>query len=116
MFFEPNWETSKNEWWTFKRADSQPWALVGLWNALTDKDSGEIIESYTMLTMNADDHPIMRRMHKPDPKLAPDKQDKWSVVAVETNNIEIWLHGSVEEASSLIRLSDPAIFSAAPAQ
>jgi putative SOS response-associated peptidase YedK len=116
MFFEPNWETGKNEWWAFKRADGQPWALAGLWNAWTDKDSGEIIESYTMLTMNADDHPIMRRMHKPDPKLAPDKQDKRSVVALETKDIEMWLNGSVEEASSLIRLSDPAIFNAAPAE
>jgi putative SOS response-associated peptidase YedK len=116
MFFEPNWETGKNEWWTFKRADGQPWALAGLWNAWTDKDSGEIIESYTMLTMNAEDHPIMRKMHKPDPKLAPDKQDKRSVVALETKDIEMWLHGSLEEANSLIRLCDPALFNATPAQ
>ena len=29
-----------------------------------------------MLTLNADDHPLMRRMHKPEPKLGPDQQDK----------------------------------------
>jgi hypothetical protein len=32
-----------------------------------------------MLTMNADSHALMRRMHKPDPKLAPHEQDKRSV-------------------------------------
>jgi putative SOS response-associated peptidase YedK len=26
------------------------------------------LESYTMLTINADGHPLMRRMHKPDPQ------------------------------------------------
>ena len=36
-----------------------------------------------MLTINADDHPLMRRMHKPDPKFAPDQQDKRSVVTIE---------------------------------
>ena len=29
-----------------------------------------------MLTLNADIHPLMNRMHKPDPKLGPDRQDK----------------------------------------
>jgi putative SOS response-associated peptidase YedK len=56
MFFEPNWETGKNEWWAFRRADGQPWALAGLWNTWTDQTTGEVIESYTMLAMNADDH------------------------------------------------------------
>jgi hypothetical protein len=27
-----------------------------------------------MLTLNADAHPLMRGMHKPDPKLGPDQQ------------------------------------------
>jgi len=30
-----------------------------------------VIESYTLLTLNADHHPVMRRMHKPDPALRP---------------------------------------------
>ncbi|MDB5826654.1 MAG: hypothetical protein JWQ73_874 [Variovorax sp.] len=45
-----------------------PWALAGLWNVWTNRDTGEAHESYTMLTINADDHALMRRMHKPDPK------------------------------------------------
>ena len=34
-----------------------------------DKATGEVHESHTMLTLNADLHPLMSRMHKPDPKL-----------------------------------------------
>ena len=72
-FDEPNWESGRNVWWRFLRADGAPWGLAGLWNTWTDKASGEIVESYTMLTLNADAHPLMSRMHKPDPKLGPDR-------------------------------------------
>ena len=77
-FDEPNWESGKNEWRRFRRADGRAWGLAGLWNTWTDKSTGEVWESYSMLTMNADAHPLMRRMHKPDPKLAPHEQDKRS--------------------------------------
>ncbi len=30
-----------------------------------------MVEGYTMPTMNADAHPLMSRMHKPDQKLGP---------------------------------------------
>jgi putative SOS response-associated peptidase YedK len=53
-FDEPNWETGRNVWWRFKRADGAPWSLAGLWNTWTDKTTGEVHESYTMLTINAD--------------------------------------------------------------
>jgi hypothetical protein len=63
---EPNRETGKNIWWQFSRADGAPWGLAGLWNVWTNKDTGEVHESYTMLTINVDDHALMRHMHKPD--------------------------------------------------
>lgn len=90
-FDEPCWETGRNVWWTFRRKDGHPWALAGLWNTWTDKQTGEVIESYTMLTINADAHPIMSRVHKPDPRLGPDEQDKRSVIALEHEDIALWL-------------------------
>jgi putative SOS response-associated peptidase YedK len=68
-FDEPNWETGKNVWWRFRRADGVPWGLAGLWNTWIDKETGDVWDNYTMLTLNADGHPLMGRMHKPDPKL-----------------------------------------------
>ncbi len=38
---EPNWETGKNIWWRFRRADGMPWGLAGLWNTWVDKGTGE---------------------------------------------------------------------------
>jgi putative SOS response-associated peptidase YedK len=114
-FDEPCWETGKNVWWRFRRADGVPWGLAGLWNTWTDNATGEIVESYTMLTINADDHPLMSRMHKPDPKLPPDQQDKRSVVPIELANVEQWLRGSTEEAASLVRVPPVDAFNAGPA-
>jgi putative SOS response-associated peptidase YedK len=101
-FDEPCWETGKNVWWRFRRRDGLPWGLAGLWNTWIDQATGEVIESYTMLTINADHHPIMRRMHKPDPALPPDRQDKRSVVAIEQADVEQWLCGSGDEAEALL--------------
>ena len=106
-FDEPCWETGKNVWWRFRRLDGKPWGVAGLWNTWIDRATGEVVESYTMLTVNADDHPIMNRMHKPDPKLPPDRQDKRSVVAIELGDLEQWLQGSAKAAAEL--LTAPAI-------
>jgi putative SOS response-associated peptidase YedK len=114
-FDEPNWESGKNVWWRFRRADGAPWGLAGLWNTWTDKTSGEIVESYTMLTLNADAHPLMSRMHKPDARLAPDAQDKRSVVPIEIGDVDRWLLGTVAEATALVRLAPADLFDARPA-
>ena len=113
-FDEPCWESGKNEWWRFRRADGVPWGLAGLWNTWIDKESGEVCESYSMMTMNADTHPIMRRMHKPDPKLGPDQQDKRSVVPIEPEDVDAWLNGSIAEALQLVQLAPVEVFAAGP--
>src|SRR6218665_993307 len=114
-FDEPNWQSGKNEWWRFRRSDAHLWALAGLWNTWTDRATGEIHESYTMLTLNADSHPLMRRMHKPDPKFGPDEQDKRSVIPIEAGDVSQWLTGTVEEARQLLRLAPVETFDAGPA-
>jgi putative SOS response-associated peptidase YedK len=113
-FDEPNWEAGRNVWWSFRRADGAPWALAGLWNTWTDPQTGELVESYTMLTINADSHPLMSRMHKPDPKFGPDEQDKRSVVAIELPDVDMWLAGTLEEAQTLVRAPAMDRIDAAP--
>ena len=115
LFDEPCWETGRNVWWSFRRADGQPWGLAGLWNTWVDPATGEVVESYTMLTLNADAHPLMRRMHKPDPTLGPDQQDKRSVIPIELEDVDSWLLGSLEEARRLLQLAPVDIFQATTA-
>jgi putative SOS response-associated peptidase YedK len=113
-FDEPNWESGKNAWWSFHRADGDPWGLAGLWNVWTDRATGQQHESYTMLTLNADAHPLMSRMHKPDPKLGPDQQDKRSVIPIERADVDQWLEGTVEQAQALLKLAPVEVFRAGP--
>lgn len=115
-FDEPNWESGRNVWWRFRRVDGTPWGLAGLWNTWTDKATGELIDSYTMLTINADAHPLMRRMHKPDPKLGADQQDKRSLVAIEFDDVDQWLYAPVDEAVKLVKLTPAEMMDARPAE
>lgn len=102
-FQEPNWETGRNLWWQLRRADGAPWALAGLWSEWTDPQTGELLPNYTLITCNCDAHPLLARLHKPDPTLPPDAQDKRSVVSVEPSDWDTWLLGSEAEARALIR-------------
>jgi putative SOS response-associated peptidase YedK len=114
-FDEPYWGTGRNVWWRFARTDGEPWMIAGLWNEWTDPSSGEVVLSYTMLTINCDAHPLLKLMHKPDPKLPPDGQDKRTVVPIERKDWNAWLAGTKEEAAALIKLPSIDLFRHSPA-
>lgn len=57
---------------------------------------------------------LMKRMHKPDPKAPADAQDKRSVIPIEAGDVDTWLAGTVEEASTLLRLATVELFDAGP--
>ena len=73
-----------------------------------------MVESYTLLTINADGHPIWRRMHKPDPALPPDQQDKRAVVVLEPETWDSWLEAPLAQARQLITVAPAGAFDAAP--
>lgn len=47
----------------FTRADGAPLGLAGLWDRFRDT-AGQLQESYTMLTINADQDPLFRDYHQ----------------------------------------------------
>lgn len=68
-FDEPFWGPydrpfSRCEWWRFARLDGDPWGLAGIWAQWQDRATGQVYESYAMLTINADGHELMGKMHK----------------------------------------------------
>lgn len=107
---EPNWELKRNVWWHLRRQDGLPWMLAGLWSHWTEPDTGEIVANFTMLTCNCDTHPLLRRLHKPDPKLPADQQDKRSVIHIEPEHWGIWLDGPLEAARELIAPAPVSMF------
>ena len=63
-FYEPNYESSRAVRWKIEHADQQPSGVACLWDRWTDPTSGELVVSFSMLTVNADQHPIMNQFHK----------------------------------------------------
>lgn len=98
-FQEPCWETGSHVPWHFQSVDGKPLGLAGLWNTWVSKETGELIETYTMITVNADTHPLMSRMHKAD----PDDPEKRMVAVLAPKDQQAWLFGSSSEAEQVIR-------------
>lgn len=72
-----------------------------------------------MITINANLHPIMARMHKPEvdktTKRPLEVQDKRSVVAIEDYDIDRWLTCSPKEAREMVELIPVHLIDATPA-
>ncbi len=97
-FFEPSWETGKAVRWRIKRADAQPVAVASIWERFINKETGEIIFSFSMLTINATGHPIMKHFHRPE-------DEKRSVVVLHENEYLSWLNADSNQARSMMNLS-----------
>lgn len=97
-FYEPNWETGKAIRWRIKRADGEPTAAASIWERIVDQDTGEIIFSFSMLTINADGHDVMKHFHKP-------VDEKRSVVVLKDSEYMSWLNATHDEARGLLNLA-----------
>lgn len=51
---------------------------------------------FTMLTINADDHPLMRNYHKPN-------DEKRMIVILQDDEYDAWLSATPEETSYFLR-------------
>ncbi len=101
-FYEPSYETGKPVRWRIGLADEGACAIAGLWRAWDNVDGSQTL-SMTMLTLNADEHPLMKRFHKPG-------AEKRGVVVLPTSEHLDWLScTSTDEARSFLRLlpADP---------
>ena len=50
--------------WKIEWADREPFAIACLWDRWTKPESGQLVVSFSMRTVNADAHPVMNRFHK----------------------------------------------------
>lgn len=82
-FFEPNYESGAAVRWRIGMADDAPFAVAGLYRTWQEADGTESA-SFTQITINADDHPLMRRFHK----LGDEKR---SLVIVAADEYDEWL-------------------------
>ena len=89
-FFEPDWRSGKAVPSRISRADGQPMGIAGLWAQWSDAQ-GEVLHSFTMLTINADAHPLMRQFHKPS-------DEKRMVVILPPERYTDWLNARPDQS------------------
>ena len=106
-FFEPNYQTGKAVRWRIEAADRLPFAIAALWDRW-DNPKGESVVSFTMLTINADTHPVMRQFHKP-------ADEKRTPVLISKVNYDAWLKVESTEAIRLINLTEMPRLTSNPA-
>ncbi|MBL8339396.1 MAG: SOS response-associated peptidase [Rhodoferax sp.] len=62
--FEPDWRSGRAVPTRITLADGQPMGLAGLWDCWKSPE-GTWVHSFTMLTIPAQDHALMRQFHRP---------------------------------------------------
>ena len=93
--FEPDWRSGRPLPTRISRADGEPMGIAGLWARWLSPQGDEVL-SYTMLTINAREHALMRQFHKPD-------DEKRMVVILPSDGYDAWLEASPEQSSALMR-------------
>ena len=95
-FYEPCYESGRAQRHAIGMRDDSLFFVAGLWREWSEAD-GTLSSSFTQITINADDHPLMSRMHKPD-------DEKRSLVVIAPDEVEDWLAcRDVEMARSFLR-------------
>jgi len=94
-FFEPDWRSGRAVPTCIRRTDGAPMGIAGLWSRWTSP-KGDVVHSYTMLTINADDHALLRLMHKPT-------DEKRMVVILPDAAYGDWLTANAEHSHAYLR-------------
>ena len=104
-FYEPDWSSGRAVRWRIERRDRSPFAVAALWERWDDRAREEVVESFTLLTINADGHPVMGRFHRPG-------DEKRSLVPVAREDWAAWLDDDPESAARLLLPMRPERFTA----
>ena len=93
--FEPDWRSGKAVATRISGAEDEPLGIAGLWSSWKSP-KGEWVHSYTMLTINADEHPLMRLFHKPT-------DEKRMVVILPPGRYQDWLEAPAQSSMEFLR-------------
>ena len=97
-FYGPSWETGKAVRWRIKRSDGVPIAVASIWERIIDKETGEVIFSFSMLTIPAEGHEVMKHFHKLE-------VEKRSIVVLNDDKYLPWLNANLNQAKEMLKLT-----------
>jgi putative SOS response-associated peptidase YedK len=94
--YEPSFESGKAVRWNVQLPGGVPMGIAGIFREWADPATGIRRFTFSMLTVNADDHPVMKRFHRPD-------EEKRMVVILDPAQYHDWLACPVAEAPKFFR-------------
>lgn len=94
VIYEPNWGTGKAVRWRIGLPGNVPMGIAGIYRQWRHPD-GRRMFTFAMLTVNATDHPVMRRFHRPE-------DEKRMVVILAPGRYDAWLAASVADAADFL--------------
>jgi putative SOS response-associated peptidase YedK len=94
-FYEPAYDTGQAVPWKIQSTSGDPLGIACLWDRWTDPSTGERVVSFSMLTVNADRHPVMSQFHKPG-------DEKRTPVIIAPDHHEQWLDADVPQATEMM--------------
>jgi putative SOS response-associated peptidase YedK len=111
--FEPDWRSGKAVATSIFRADGKPMGIAGLWSCWRSPQGAEQ-HSFTMITINADGHSLMKQFHKA-------QDEKRMVVILPEERYGDWLVATVGHQADFLRaypakdlLAEPKVSSVKP--
>lgn len=93
--YEPDWRSGKAIPARIRRQDGKPMGIAGLWEIWQPQEDKTVF-SFTMLTINADSHPLMRQFHKPE-------DEKRMVVILDETAYDAWLAAPASDSWEFLR-------------
>ena len=104
--YEPDWRSGRAVATRITRADGEPMGIAGLWSSWRSP-AGEQVHSYTMLTIAAQEHALMRCFHKP-------ADEKRMVVILPEAGYGDWLDASALQSRDFLQPYPADRLAAAP--
>lgn len=93
--YEPNYESGHAVRWLVQQPGGVPMGIAGIYRQWRGPD-GRFLWTFAMLTVNADVHPVYRRMHKPG-------DEKRMVCILDPAHYDRWLQCSPDDANSFFK-------------
>ena len=107
-FFEDDWRTGKAVPTRIARVDGKPMGVAGLWARWQGAD-GEVIVSYCLLTVNANNHALLQRY-------GPPGSEKNMPAILNEGAYDAWLSARPDKAKEFMRQYAPQWLTANPVE
>ena len=91
-YYGPGRKNTKSAQWEIFRKDGEIFTVAAIWSEWKNHQTGEVLLSFSALTINADTHPIMKQFHH-------DGDEPRSLVVIRPEHREAWVSERDPEAA-----------------